>query len=211
MSPTERSRHDFALIPFQSRAVGVLKFGEHKQSAARMVSTDTTRFRGEDDGVVSDVCQSVGESFCGPLGVLADGCGVFSQNEAWMNLLNNAEKLPGKANRLRSVRPGVAVGLAGVTAGDDDGLANLVNELVGSDAPAIAKHDSVDRADDFLVFVFWFTVANPSAKGRHVIMFPNTRPMFRQHPAAVRVDFDLSNAGEPGAFKSKVEPTHATE
>lgn len=165
-----------------------------------MVSTDTTRLRWEDDGVISDFGQSVGESLRGPLGIFADGCGVFAQNEAWMNLVNDAEKFPGKANWFASVRASVAVGLAWVAAGDDDGLADVVDELVGSDAIAIPEFNSVDRADNFAVFVFWFTVANPSAECCNVVMLPNTRPVLRQHTLAVRVDFDLSNAGESGSL-----------
>lgn len=211
-SPLLLSRHDFALIPFQSRAFGALNFGEQEQPVPSEVSANATRPAPEGDNRVAKSFKLGPESPPRPRSIGSDGCGVFPQNKARAKLLNNADELTAETllNRAGG-SAGVAVVLARVAARDEVGDAVLVNELVGSDAGALSEFDSVDGANNFSIFVLRVTVADPAAERSHVIMPPHFGPMLRQHALTKLVNLHLADAPQARPFEAQVDAADAGE
>lgn len=88
--------------------------------------------------------------------------------------------------------PGEADGLAGEPAADEvDGLEALVAATTCGHAQHSVRSVGVDSAD--------------------VFVSTNSGPMFGEDSLAVRVDLDLPDDFEPGAFEAKVESADPTE
>jgi hypothetical protein len=212
LSPTERSRQDFADIPFQSRAVGVLKLGEHEQPTPTMRHPNAACAALEDDAPVSESAQSKSESFGRPLGVGPDGGGVLSENKARTKLLNDPEKLSSERGRDRSVRPRVAVGLARITARDEVRGAPFIEDFVCTATGAVAEVlAGMERTADVPIVVFWQTVRDPAAEGSDVVVPGDVGPMLGEDGSAEGVDFDLSDTSHSGPLEAEVEAADAGE